>query len=97
LSIFGIGAAALPFAVLGGYRFTFATILSLLGLAGSIAFSFIILPGLSKRTKKVWNLMYYFSWFGVLMNVISLNIGGIIIGGIISFWLLFQLRNKYTN
>ncbi len=41
--------------------------------------------------------MYYFSWFGVLMNLLQFNIGSLVIGGIISFWFVFQLRDKYIN
>lgn len=54
------------------------------------------LPGLFKKRKSGWYLLYYSTLLGVLQNLVSLNIIGLIIGSIISFYILFQIKEYYT-
>jgi len=57
----------------------------------------VALPGLFKRTKNSWELMFYASLIMVLSYIFALNIGSLIIGGAISFYVLFQIKSYYKN
>lgn len=68
----------------------------------SIAFAVIIivmeiiaLPGLFARSKKGWNFIFYTSILSSISSLISLNLAGLIIGALISFYLLFQVKSYY--
>ncbi|MNL75234.1 hypothetical protein D3C87_2010030 [compost metagenome] len=51
---------------------------------------------LKARKRAGWNLLYYALLVGLISNLIQLSILGFIIGGIIGFWVLFQIREKYA-
>lgn len=51
---------------------------------------------LRARKRAGWNLLYYALLIGLVSNLIQLSILGFIIGGIIGFWVLFQIREKYA-
>lgn len=75
------------------YNFSFW---GLLGLA-ALVIQAIAIPGLFKRTKESWRLMFYASLVSLLSSLLSLNIGPLIIGGTISLYLLFQIKSYYKN
>ena len=62
-------------------------------------------PGLRDRKKKGWDYVFYAALVSVVYSVVSLFTGynavsgflGAIIGALISFWLLFQVRSAYTG
>jgi hypothetical protein len=92
---FGISLISLPFASVSNYGFMHYV--DMAKTIGSFIFEIIVLPGLFKRTVKVWNLLFYFAIFNLVFSVLTFNIGSIIVGTIISFYLLFQCRSKYIN
>ncbi|GGM80123.1 hypothetical protein GCM10010967_09880 [Dyadobacter beijingensis] len=51
---------------------------------------------LKARKRAGWNLLYYALLIGLVSNLIQLSIFGFIIGGLIGFWVLFQIREKYA-
>jgi hypothetical protein len=55
------------------------------------------IPGLLKRTRQSWDYLFYVSLISLLSNLLSLNLSSLIIGGIISFYLLFQIKSYYKN
>ncbi len=65
-------------------------------LAVSLGLEAAALPGLFKRQRQGWMLLFY----GVLVhgayNLFSLNVGGLIIGTAISLYILMQVRSKYS-
>lgn len=50
---------------------------------------------LRARKKAGWNLLYYALLINLLSNLILLHLFGVIISGLIGFWVLFQIREKY--
>lgn len=95
LAAFGIGGAALGIGAAaygGGYQFfvgiAVAAISTILNL---MAFS-----PLKNRKKAGWNLLYYSALLNFVGNLLMLNILGAVIGGVIGFWILFQIRDKYA-
>jgi hypothetical protein len=97
LLAFGLTTFALPFAYLGGihtgFTFSFTALISLLALVLEV----IAIPGLFKRTKKSWQFMFYASLLSILSYLLSLNLSSLVIGGAISFYILFQIRSYYKN
>jgi len=91
----GLSSAFMPLAYAGGYRpaFSLSSIISLVAMILEI----VALPGLFKRTKNSWELMFYASLIMVLSYIFALNIGSLIIGGAISFYVLFQIKSYYKN
>lgn len=60
-----------------------------------IVLELLALPGLFARTKKGWNLVFYASLVSAVSSLISMNIGSLIIGTLLSLYILFQIREYY--
>lgn len=97
LLAFGLTTIAMPFAytngINSGFSFSITALVTLLALVLQV----MAIPGLLKRTKKSWEFMFYASLVSLLSSVLSLNLGSIIIGGAISFYILFQIKSYYKN
>lgn len=95
LTAFGIGGAAIGVGLAaygGGFNFyvgiAFAALTMVLYL---MAFS-----PLKARKRAGWNLIYYALLLSLVGNLLQFNILGAIIGAVIGFWVLFQVREKYV-
>lgn len=94
LFAFGLGALISPLAFLNvGYsvHFSLSTIFTLVILVLNI----VAIPGLFKRLKSAWNLMFYASLIQALSYLLSFSLGSLIIGTAISWYFLFQIRKEY--
>ena len=98
LTTFGLIAAFNPMiraSYVYGYRnsahFSVYGIVSLI----SMVLMAMAIPGLLKRTKKAWNLMFYASLITAVSYLITMNIGSLIIGMVINWYFLFQIRKFY--
>lgn len=94
LAAVGLGAFLAPFAVLGGANATAFTVGTLFSLA-SLVFEVVALPGLFKRKKSGWNLLFYSNLVSVAGSLVALNVVGAVLSAVISFYFLFQVRSKY--
>lgn len=95
LAYFGVSLIALPFA--SATRYGFSHYLSMAQTFGTFIFEIILIPGLFKKTAKAWNLLFYFSIFTLILNLMSFNLASALIGAVLSFYVLFQCRSKYIN
>lgn len=97
LLAFGLTTVAMPFAYVGslhtGFSFSFTALISLMALVLEV----IAIPGLFKRSKKSWKYMFYASLLSLLSSILALNLGSVVIGGAISFYILFQIKSLYKN
>jgi len=95
LIAFGLRAFWAPYAYGGRNTFYFSTwgIFSLFALV----LQGIAIPGLLKQTRQSWEYMFYASLISLLSSLLSLNLGSFIIGGAISFYILFQIKSYYKN
>lgn len=93
----GISAVAMPFSYLGGMNAGFSYTLSLVFTFGMIALELMALPGLFKREVRAWRLVFYSTLLSLVQQLFSFNLGGLVIGGAISLYLLFQVKSKYTK
>jgi hypothetical protein len=101
LALLGIGAVLSPFAMMGGGYGMMggygAWSISLVFGVVAFALEIMALSGLFKRTKASWRLVYYATLVSLLGSIVSFNIIGGIIGAIISWYILFQVKELYKN
>ncbi len=95
LTILGLGAMFTPFALMGGVGFGIISIMSLLFLIGMIALQIVALPALFKRQLKGWKILFYLSLISAVSNIINFDLGSLIIGTGISWYVLFQVKSYY--
>lgn len=92
LIIFGIGTALIPFA--GPAYATSFTWLMLLTIV-QIGLLIAALPGLFARKMQGWRLIFY----SRILSIVSLLLSGLIlnaiVGALVSFYVLFQVRDLY--
>ncbi|MEI7750360.1 MAG: hypothetical protein WCJ25_05175 [Candidatus Moraniibacteriota bacterium] len=97
--IFGaIGLTALlaPMAFLGAH-YGVTAFLSAIFAAISLILELIAVPGLFARSKKGWTFAFYATIVSVLGNIVSFDIVGGVIGAVIGWYILFQVKEKYVN
>lgn len=102
LAAFGLTAAFAPAVVAGDWGVAAIVALATNGI--TFVLEALAIAPLLKRQKSGWNLLYYaglISFAGsILSSLFSLpsGFGGIIgalIGAFLTFWILFQIREKY--
>jgi len=101
LGAIGLTTALTPFAMMGGgwgFGWGFGAIVSLVVAAISLVLEVMAVPGLFKRTKGSWRLLFYVSIVSLIGSILSVSgiIGGII-GAVIGWYILFQVKDMYTN
>lgn len=72
-------------------------ILTLVFTLAGLALSVMAAQGLFKRKASAWKLMFYNSLLSAVQNVLMLNITGLVITFLIGFYVLYQVKAKYTN
>lgn len=99
LALFGLSAALAPFAVLSGgvVAWGYFGIVSALTAAGSLVCNVAAIPGLFKRTMASWRFLYYGSLISFVGGILMFNVVGAVVGGLIGWYLLFQVRELYKN
>ncbi len=97
LAAFGLSAVALPFSYLGGLHMGFSYTIGMIFSFGMIILELMAIPGLFKRQERAWRLMFYSTLLSLVQQLINFNLGGLVIGGAISFYLLFQVKSKYSK
>lgn len=98
LAAIGISAVFAPFAMMGAYKWGFGAIIALAVSAIVLVMEVMAVPGLFKRTKSGWRMLFYASIVSLIGSILS--VGGIIsgiIGAIIGWYILFQVKDMYKN
>lgn len=62
-----------------------------------VVFEALAIPGLRKREYHGWRWMYYASLLSLVQGLVMMNFVSAIIGAIISFYVLFQVRSHYSG
>lgn len=95
LALFGLGAILTPFSFLGGPQ---AGVNYLAGMVLSVV-AFVLdalaIPGLFKRSKAGWNFAFYAALITAVQNLIRFDVGGLVIGTLLSLYFLFQIKGYY--
>ncbi|MEI7621349.1 MAG: hypothetical protein WCJ51_02325 [Candidatus Moraniibacteriota bacterium] len=102
---FGLSAFFAPLAMManglaGEHLFGegFFGIISLLIYIGAMVMELTVLPGLFKRSKNAWRMIFYASVLVLFSDIFSMQgLFSTIIGTIIGWYLLFQVKDLYKN
>lgn len=92
LFILGLGTLLVPF---GGIGYATGFGVTAIGLCIHLVLLVMALPGLFARKMSGWTLMFYGQVVSVLTSLLSGNLVAAILGGLISFYILFQVRTLY--
>ena len=98
LAALGLTAFFAPYSVVVGGGWGFSAIVSLVVAVITLVMEVMAVPGLFKRTKKAWRLVFYASIVSLIGSILSVSgiVGGII-GAIIGWYILFQVRDLYKK
>lgn len=92
LLVLGLGAIVAPFAGISGVTgFGFLG----LGLLVQFGLTAAALPGLFARKLSGWTLLLYAQLVSIVFSLLGGHIVAAVIGGLISLYLLFQVRSLY--
>ncbi len=95
LGVIGLGALLSPIALMSGVSYGGMYLLTLAFSVAIIVLEAIAIPKLLKRQKSGWNLVFYASLLSSVSSLLSRDIFGLIIGTLLSFYILFQIRSYY--
>ncbi|MGB9707376.1 MAG: chromate transporter [Microgenomates group bacterium] len=99
LAVLGLGALVSPFSFLAGPSYAvsygFNYILSMIIFGIVLVLEAMAVPGLFKRQKKAWQYLFYASLIGLVSSLLGGNILGGLIGALIGWYLLFQVKEYY--
>jgi hypothetical protein len=90
----GLGTAFLP---IGGYGYATAFGTAAIGLLAHFALMAFALPGLFARKMVGWTLMFYAQIANAVASILAGNVLTALVGALISFYVMFQIRGKYKN
>lgn len=93
LFVLGIGAAIMPF---GGVGYATGFGFAMIALVVELGLMIAALPGLFARKMSGWQLLFYAQLASFVFSVLSGSIIGALVGGLISMYILFQVRPLYT-
>jgi hypothetical protein len=94
LTAFGVGTAALGISMMAygsGFYMYFGLIIATI----IMVMYFMAFTPLRARKRAGWNLLYYALIISLVSNLLQLALFAFIIGGLLGFWVLFQIREKY--
>ena len=94
LAGFGILTVFAPFAVAGGVHGYGLGFISAIGLAVSSLMMLIAFPGLKAGKMNGWNMLFWSEVVSGVASLIGFSIGSVV-GALIGFYLLFQIKSRY--
>lgn len=97
LAVIGISAMVMPFAYQSTFGYGYGLGYYIQIILGGITFilQIVALPGLFKRSIGSWNLVFYSVLVSAVADLLRGNIVGLIIGTLISLYVLFQIKSYY--
>lgn len=94
-ALFGLGAMMAPLSFMGGTGSGIHYLLTFVFVGISVVLEVMAIPGLFKREKRSWYLVYYAILVTTLYNIITFDLGGVILGSLLPLYVLFQIRSYY--
>lgn len=95
LLAFGLGTLVAPFAFLGGLQAGVTYGVGMIFSVVVLVMEALALPGLFGRKMSGWRMMFYATLVGAVQNVITFSLGGLVIGTLLSLYILFQIKSYY--
>lgn len=84
-----------PLAYVGGLRAGIGYSVSIIFALMVGVLAIIIIPGLFKKEKKAWKVMYWMSLINAVLALLRMDLGGLIIGTGLGWYILFQIKGYY--
>jgi len=81
----------------GGGLLGYLALVSAITAVVTLVFNVMAIPGLFKRTHASWRLLFYGTLVSFVGGVLSMNPVGAIVGAIIGWYILFQVKELYKN
>lgn len=99
VSALGLMGAAMPYAKMYGVGNTGINYIAVIGGLVSSVLTLVAFPGLKAMKMNGWMMLFWSQVVGVATSVLAVatgafNVGGII-GAIIGFYILFQVKSRY--
>ncbi len=94
MTLLGVSRAAAYYRLAGiglGWGYQISNVLFII----QMVLSALAIQGLFARKLSAWRLMYYSAWVSIVANLISGEVLGMLIGGLLSFYILFQVKKAY--
>jgi hypothetical protein len=95
LALIGLGTVLAPAAFLSGVSYGVSQIVFQILTLVAVVLEGLAIPGLLKKEMRGWRLLYWSTLVSVIGGVFGGNLLGGIIFGLISLYILFQIRSKY--
>lgn len=95
LALLGLGAFLTPFAMLGGYAYGINNVIYGVFVLISVILEIIALPGLFAKEEKGWRFLFYSNLVSLIAGIIGGTPINALIFAVISFYILFQIKEKY--
>lgn len=98
LVLFGLGGAATMLSPVGGADSMAAVPTMWIGiilLVPVIILEALAIPGLFARKTVAWKYLFWAQLISVLASLLQLNIFGAILGAVVGFYILFQIKSFY--
>lgn len=89
-----VGGMGMAMGHMGWGYISLITLISGVITVGLEAFA---IPGLFKRTAASWRLIFYATLVSFAGSILALNPIGAVIGGVIGWYILFQVKTLYKN
>lgn len=97
LGLIGLYTFFSPAILLGGARYGFSSIVSIVFLVIILVLEGMAIPGLFARKASAWKLIFYVALVNAVDALLHLNLGGLIIGTAISLYFIYQVKSYYKN
>ncbi len=99
LAVLGLGALVSPFTAFMGpaymVSYSFNYVLSMIVFIGVLVLEALAVPGLFSRQRKAWEYLFYASLISLVSGLLGGNIVSTIIGALIGWYILFQVKEYY--
>lgn len=95
LAVLGLATMFGPYGYLAGVGYGSGVNLNWIFTLVIMAIEGLAIPGLFKRSRYAWSLLFYAALLGAVQNLVFVNLGGLIIGTLLSLYILFQVKEYY--
>lgn len=90
----GLGAIFMPIGLLGGVSYG-VSFLALIPAAVAFILQVMAIPGLFKRARSAWKLLFYATLISALTSIFQANLLSALVGTLIGLYILFQIKSRY--
>jgi hypothetical protein len=87
----------LMFAGVGGAQALAGGVLGIIFMIIQTVLEAMAIPGLFKQKRSAWELLFVAGLVGLVYDLVSLNLIGLVLHFLITFYILYQIKGYYKN